>query len=135
MIRRPPISTRTDTPFPYTTLFRSVYRRTSAAQTSRRGQSPEQALTTLCDRLAAGLANAGVKARRLGAADLHAWLLRWFNPNPTLLGATDDDRDSFYALRRYPEEREEGAIELASGTAFGTRLLCDRPRPHLPTGP
>src|SRR3546814_3757334 len=24
MIRRPPISTRTDTPFPYTTLFRSV---------------------------------------------------------------------------------------------------------------
>src|SRR3546814_9359943 len=25
MRRRPPISTRTDTPFPYTTLFRSVY--------------------------------------------------------------------------------------------------------------
>src|SRR3546814_12908475 len=25
MIRRPPRSTRTDTPFPYTTLFRSVY--------------------------------------------------------------------------------------------------------------
>src|SRR3546814_9810951 len=25
MIRRPPISTRTDTLFPYTTLFRSVY--------------------------------------------------------------------------------------------------------------
>src|SRR3546814_14227149 len=24
MIRRPPISTRTDTPFPYTTLFRSL---------------------------------------------------------------------------------------------------------------
>src|SRR3546814_5144086 len=49
-----------------------VYRRTSAAQTSRRGQSPEQALTTICDRLAGGLANAGVKARRLGAADIHA---------------------------------------------------------------
>src|SRR3546814_5264907 len=27
-----------------------VYRRKSAAQTSRRGQSPEQALTTICDR-------------------------------------------------------------------------------------
>src|SRR3546814_12079769 len=27
MIRRPPISTRTDTPFPYTTLFRSSYLR------------------------------------------------------------------------------------------------------------
>jgi hypothetical protein len=30
----------------------------------RRGQSPEQALTTICDRLVGGLANAGVKARR-----------------------------------------------------------------------
>src|SRR3546814_14601501 len=30
MIRRPPISTRTDTLFPYTTLFRSGYSRTSA---------------------------------------------------------------------------------------------------------
>src|SRR3546814_20043675 len=27
MIRRPPISTRTDTPFPYTTLFRSALER------------------------------------------------------------------------------------------------------------
>src|SRR3546814_13280445 len=27
MMRRPPISTRTDTPFPYTTLFRSFLRR------------------------------------------------------------------------------------------------------------
>src|SRR3546814_5413890 len=25
MLRRPPISTRTDTPFPYTTLFRSIH--------------------------------------------------------------------------------------------------------------
>ena len=31
-----------------------VYRRTSAAPTPRRGQSPEQALTTICDRLPAG---------------------------------------------------------------------------------
>src|SRR3546814_2112486 len=30
MIRRPPRSTRTDTLFPYTTLFRSVHRRRSA---------------------------------------------------------------------------------------------------------
>src|SRR3546814_10541875 len=35
MIRRPPISTRTDTLFPYTTLFRSS-RRTAAPHPSRR---------------------------------------------------------------------------------------------------
>ena len=109
-----------------------VYRRTSAAPTSRRGQSPEQALTTICDRLVGGLANAGVKARRLGAADIHAWLLRWFNPNPTLLGATAEDRERFYALTRYPEEREEGEIELASGTDFAQRLFFGQPRSEIP---
>src|SRR3546814_12877019 len=34
MIRRPPISTRTDTLFPYTTLFRSVQGGASVAQTA-----------------------------------------------------------------------------------------------------
>jgi hypothetical protein len=63
-----------------------VYRRTASASATRRGQSPEQALATICDRLVGGLTNAGVKARRLGAADIHDWLLRWFNPHPTLLG-------------------------------------------------
>src|SRR3546814_9364025 len=32
MIRRPPISTRTDTLFPYTTLFRSVLKKAPAAK-------------------------------------------------------------------------------------------------------
>src|SRR3546814_7194896 len=35
MIRRPPVSTRTDTLFPYTTLFRSFGRRQSRADTAR----------------------------------------------------------------------------------------------------
>src|SRR3546814_11501189 len=37
MIRRPPISTRTDTLFPYTTLFRSAVKRVEADQ-RRRGR-------------------------------------------------------------------------------------------------
>ena len=111
-----------------------VYRRTPATPTLRRGQSAEQALTTICDRLAGGLANAGVKVRRLGAADIHAWLLRWFNPNPTLLGATAEDRERFYALTRYPEEREEGEIELASDTDFAQRLFFGQPRSDVPNG-
>src|SRR3546814_4675586 len=38
MIRRPPRSTRTDTLFPYTTLFRSCTRRPSPRSTARIGQ-------------------------------------------------------------------------------------------------
>ncbi|WP_073664180.1 conjugative transfer ATPase [Pseudomonas aeruginosa] len=110
-----------------------IYRR--AGQTpGRRGQSPEQALNTVCDRLAGGLANAGVRARRLGAADIHAWLLRWFNPHPTQLGPSAEDRERFYALTRYPEESEPGEIELASGTDFSQRLFFGQPRSDVATG-
>src|SRR3546814_10339584 len=40
MIRRPPRSTRTATPFPYTTLFRSARRRTPGRQTMERHHPP-----------------------------------------------------------------------------------------------
>ncbi len=110
-----------------------VYRRTPTASSTRRGQSPEQALATICDRLAGGLANAGVKARRMLAADIHDWLLRWFNPHPMLLGPTPDDRERFYALTRYPDEATEGEIELASGD-FAQRLFFGQPRSDVDSG-
>src|SRR3546814_9667705 len=43
MIRRPPRSTQTDTPFPYTTLLRSLYRQGSDDPQSR---SPSYPLTS-----------------------------------------------------------------------------------------
>ena len=110
-----------------------VYRRTPTATSTRRGQSPEQALSTICDRLTGGLANAGVKARRLHAADIHDWLLRWFNPRPTLLGPSAEDRERFYALTRYPDELEEGEIELASGD-FAQRLFFGQPYSDVANG-
>ncbi|KHO64292.1 conjugative transfer ATPase [Pseudomonas flexibilis] len=110
-----------------------VYRRAPETGT-RRGPSPEQALATLCERLLGGLANAGVKARRLGAADIHDWLLRWFNPNPTALGNDAEARERFYALTRYPEEQEAGEVELASGTDFAQRLFFTQPRSDAAQG-
>ncbi|QDF96924.1 conjugative transfer ATPase [Azoarcus sp. DD4] len=114
-----------------------VYRRTPTPASTRRGQSPEQALTSICDRLAGGLANAGVKARHMDAADIHDWLLRWFNPHPTLLGPSAEDRERFYALTRYPEEQEADEIELemelASGD-FAQRLFFGQPRSDVDSG-
>ncbi|MBI0473698.1 TraC family protein, partial [Pectobacterium parmentieri] len=74
-----------------------VYRRT-AGSTARRGQTPEQALNVVCDRLCGGLANAGIRTQRLSAPHIHDWLLRWFNPHPTLLGPSAEDRERFYQL-------------------------------------
>ena len=110
-----------------------VYRRVSQVP-QRRGQSPEQALNRVCDRLTGGLAHAGVRARRLGAADIHAWLLRWFNPHPTQLGHTGADRERFYALIRYPDEQEPGEVELVSGADFSQRLFFSQPRSEVAQG-
>jgi len=110
-----------------------VYRR--VGQTAqRRGQSPEQALNRVCERLVGGLTHAGIRARRLGAADIHAWLLRWFNPHPSQLGHTAADRQRFYALTRYPDEQEPGEVELASGTDFSQRLFFSQPRSEVAQG-
>ncbi|MBN9425063.1 MAG: conjugative transfer ATPase [Burkholderiales bacterium] len=105
-----------------------VYRRSTRQQANRRGQSPEQMLSIICDRLCGGLANAGIQMRRMVAADIHDWLLRWFNPRPTLLGTEVEDRERFYALARYPDETEDGEIELASGRDFSQRLFFGQPR-------
>ncbi len=115
-----------------------VYRRvTGQGQNSRRGQTPEQMLNIVCDRLCGGLANAGIQARRMVAADVHDWLLRWFNPRPTLLGPGAEDRERFYALARYPDSAEDGEdreIELASGRDFSQRLFFGQPRSDVAHG-
>src|SRR3546814_6607385 len=52
MIRRPPRSTRTDTLFPYTTLFRSPAIRCSASPTIMRPAIPVSPSSTACGRCA-----------------------------------------------------------------------------------
>jgi conjugative transfer ATPase len=111
-----------------------VYRRAPAIGSGRAGQSSEQALTTVCERLTGGLANAGVKVRRLQGADIHAWLLRWFNPHPTMLGSRAADQERFYQLTGYPEPVGQDELELASGTDFSQRLFFSQPRSDLETG-
>jgi len=117
-----------------------VYRRVNSpsGQTARRSQTPEQALNIVCGRVVGGLSNAGITTRRMTAADIHDWLLRWFNPKPSLLGTNPQDRERFYALASYPETTPADELELASGTGacfsinrartcrkdFGTLMTC-----------
>lgn len=105
-----------------------VYRRVEGANGTTGNPSAEQSLNRVCDRLTGGLAHAGIKARRLDAADIHAWLLRWFNPHPTMLGNAAEDRERFYQLTSYPLERESSELDLASGTDFAQRLFFREPR-------
>ena len=110
-----------------------VYRRVVGG-ISRRDMPPEQALNMICDRLIGGLANAGIKAKRLGVADIHDWLIRWFNPHPSMLGATQMDRERFYQLVSYPQTDEKNELELASGTDFAQRLFFNKPYSDVDKG-
>ncbi len=111
----------------------AVYRRVTGAP-SRSGHSPEQDLVNVCDRLAGGLSNAGIRATRLEAPAIYDWLVRWFNPHPTFLGTGHEDRERFYRLVSYPIEREPGELELASGTDFAQRLFFSQPRSDAKEG-
>src|SRR3546814_5301463 len=54
MIRRPPRSTRTDTLFPYTTLFRSLYKDDASRRVSEPSAGPLFASENEADDLASG---------------------------------------------------------------------------------
>src|SRR3546814_10845834 len=94
MRRRPPRSTRTDTLFPYTTLFRSV-RRAGAARVRRRQRM--SAAASAPDDLALRLPLSGVRLVEASAGTgktfaLTAWILRLLLergvPLPNLLAVT-----------------------------------------------
>ena len=104
-----------------------VYRRT-AGTPSRRGLPAKAALTAVCERLLGGLANAGIHARRMDGVAIHAWLLRWFNPNPQWLGTDAEARRRFYRLTDLPQHPAADELELASGTDFAQRLFFRQPR-------
>lgn len=111
----------------------AVYRRASNVR-SRRGPSPQDALNATCDRLTRGLANAGVSAERMSVGDLHAWFLRWFNPNPTVLGDTPEAQERLYALASYREEHTTSDLPLASGCDFSQCLFFSQPRSDVEHG-
>src|SRR3546814_20331726 len=64
MIRRPPRSTRTDTLFPYTTLFRSAGRLPSQTRRSEESQQLQQFSTPIT------LGAVAARAARIGPGDL-----------------------------------------------------------------
>lgn len=110
-----------------------IYRRSKGGQV-RHGQNAEQLLNVISDRLVGGLANVGVRTQRMSGTDIHAWLIRWFNPHPDHLGPTAQDRQRFYQATRYPEPAEADELELASGTDFAQRLFFSQPRSDVESG-
>src|SRR3546814_9959098 len=82
MIRRPPRSTRTDTLFPYTTLFRSdQQRRTNSRSCCHRLPLPHKPWPPACD-------------------GNHSWLHRSFRPFPRSGGRSEEHTSELQSLMR-----------------------------------
>ncbi|RMV98441.1 conjugative transfer ATPase [Pseudomonas caricapapayae] len=112
-----------------------VYRR-STGDGLVRGQTPSMYLKNICERLTGGLANAGIKTRRMDHHDIRHWLLHWFNPHPDHLGSKRQDIDRFFEIvnNRTVEPREEGTLPLASGDDFSQCLFYSEPQSDAKKG-
>src|SRR3546814_17203705 len=117
MIRRPPISTRTDTLFPYTTLFRSGPLDADAGRGHRHhehGFAGSMLLIVFRD-LAVGVGDRGVERHDVRAFD---------EGRPILLAADEPAAIAVWHRDRVRDRREAGAL-LAEGAREEGIVLDD----------
>src|SRR3546814_3923115 len=126
MIRRPPKSTRTDTLFPYTTLFRSVV----AAILNRRGSlGPAPGKRSRGELVLEALDHADALTAAEALAELDPRAYRSFN----LVVA--DNRDAYWLCNRgEPDSRvvrsEEHTSELQSLMRISYAVFCLKKKKH-----
>ena len=80
----------------------------------------EESLNDVATKWVASLASAGIKARRGTGQNLYEWLLKWFNPKPTIAGG---DPDQLLEIAPYP-----GDEDLPFGHDLAERLTLSMPR-------
>ncbi len=88
--------------------------------------SPEEQLNQVCERLASALAGAGIAVLRQNGAQIHAWLLRWFNPAPDWT-----DKETLYRTAAH-EDTAPGELPLVND--FSEMLLFSPPRADAENG-
>ncbi|EJJ8281310.1 TraC family protein, partial [Salmonella enterica] len=101
-----------------------VYRYVNPRQ--RETYPPVVQLRQTCDRLSAALSQAGVVCRRQSGEQIHAWLLRLFNPAPSWI-----DRQTLYRTATWRDSRQD---TLPVDTDFSESLFFTRPRSDAKKG-
>ncbi|WP_230678720.1 TraC family protein, partial [Yersinia intermedia] len=101
-----------------------VYRYVNPAL--REPHAPEEALNQVCERLSSALAGAGVVAARQNGEQIHAWLLRWFNPEPDWV-----DKEILYRTAAHQDD-ESGVLPVEND--FSETVLFSPPRSDVERG-
>lgn len=98
----------------------TLYRRLKVKGKTPSAVEVEEAMNDVATKWVASLASAGIHARRGTGKDLYEWLLRWFNPKPTI---ADGDPDKLLDVAPYP-----GDEDLPFGYDLAERLTLTMPR-------
>jgi len=88
--------------------------------------APEVLLKQVCDRLTAAMSGAGILCQRQNGEQIHSWLLRWFNPEPTWV-----DKATLYRCARHTDDAP-GELPLLND--FSESLWFTRPRSDAEKG-
>lgn len=88
--------------------------------------SPEEQLNQVCERLSSALAGAGIVTSRQNGEQIHAWLLRWFNPEPDWV-----DKETLYSTAAHVDTRNG---ELPVLNDFSETLMFTPPRSDVENG-
>lgn len=92
----------------------------------REPHSPEDALNQVCERVSSALAGAGVLAVRQNGEQIHAWLLRWFNPDPDWI-----DRDTLYRTAAH-QDNDPGVLPVEND--FSETMMFSPPQSDVELG-
>ncbi|EGM6569912.1 conjugative transfer ATPase [Salmonella enterica] len=93
---------------------------------TREPYPPAVQLRQVCDRLVASLGQAGVVCQRQNGEQIHAWLLRLFNPAPEWI-----DPDTLYRTAAWRDNRQE---TLPVNNDFSETLFFTSPRSDVDNG-
>ena len=88
--------------------------------------SPQEQLNQVCERLSSALAGAGIVTARQNGEQIHAWLLRWFNPEPDWV-----DKETLYSTAAHVDTRNG---ELPVLNDFSETLMFTPPRSDVENG-
>nr|WP_310615738.1 conjugative transfer ATPase [Pantoea cypripedii] len=88
--------------------------------------APELLLKQVCDRLTAAMSGAGIHCQRQNGEQIHSWLLRWFNPEPTWV-----DKATLYRCTKHTDDAP-GELPLLND--FSESLWFTRPRSDAEKG-
>ncbi|HEJ9661919.1 TPA: conjugative transfer ATPase [Proteus mirabilis] len=88
--------------------------------------SPEEQLDQVCERLCSALLGAGITTVRQNGEDIHAWLLRWFNPEPDWI-----DKETLYRTATHVDTVNS---ELPILNDFSETLMFTPPKADVENG-